>query len=57
MAKVFEHSVIRAGNRPRKWHSGWGFPFATWAETGKLTLGAGPSTLEIPGTLLKCRCR
>ena len=51
MAKVFEHSVIRAGNRPGDLLSERGFPFATSAETGKLTLGAGPSTLEIPGTL------
>ncbi len=49
MAKVFEHSAIRAGNRRRYLLCAWGFPFATWAETGKLTLGAGPSTLEIPG--------
>ena len=53
MAKVFEHSVIQAGNRPLELRAAWGFPFATWAETGKLTLGTGPSTLEIPGTLLE----
>jgi hypothetical protein len=52
MAKVFEHSVIRAGNRPRDLLSERGFPFETWAETGKLTLRARPSTLEIPGNIV-----